>query len=109
LVGREFTVRKEREREFEMMFGPRGIWAELVIKAGSMGSDLILISEAEGRYQVWDRWKSHLDFERFRQSSKTEIERISGFIAREDWLIREVFLGSFYDEPGDTETGLAPA
>jgi hypothetical protein len=92
-----------------MMFGPGGIWEELVVKAGSLGSKLDRISKAEGRYQVWDRWTSHLDFERFRQSSKTEIERISEFIAREDWLIREVFLGSFYeDDPGD-ENGLAPA
>ena len=109
MVGREFCVRKGREREFEILFGPGGIWAELVVKAGCLGSEFNLISKAEGRYQIWDRWKSHLDFERFRQSSKTEIERISGFIAREDWLIREVFLGSFYeDDPGD-ENGLAPA
>ena len=92
-----------------MLFGPGGFWAELVVKAGCLGSKLDLMSETEGRYQVWDRWNSHLDFERFRQSSKSEIERISEFVAREGWLIREVFLGSFYeDDPGD-ENGLAPA
>src|SRR5947209_20081048 len=67
VVVREFLVSEGRERDFETIFGPEGIWPEILRRSRQfLGSELRLTSPLERRYQARDYWMSHTGFEAFR-------------------------------------------
>jgi hypothetical protein len=97
VIVREFWVREGCERNFEEVFGPAGIWSELLQRSDQyVRTELRLQSGVERRYRVLDYWISHLGFEGFREQYQTECEKLSRLIAREEWIEREFLLGSFY-------------
>ena len=103
---REFLVNERREQDFEGIFGPGGIWPELLKRSRLyVGSMLHLESPAERRYRLQDSWTSHLGFEAFRRIHQLDCDRLEQFIRREKLVIREVFLGAFYVDVPDSGEG----
>ena len=101
---RGFAVMERREQEFEDIFRKGGIWEEFLRRSpGYRKSELY--RDADGRYEVFDYWQSHEDFENCRRERQQEIERFN-LLFLDDRLVRQqTFLGSFYEE-GPDESGL---
>lgn len=102
---REFRVVERREQDFEEVFRRESIWEELLRRSlGFLKSELYRDSDERSRYEVFDYWRSHEDFEDCRQERQQEIERFRSLFL--DGLIeRETFLGGFYED-GPDESGL---
>ncbi len=75
-----------------------------------MGSELKVQSRTDRRFQVFDYWRSHEDFESFREERQQEYEKFSLWIRSERLVERETVLGSFYKDESDFDegTGLVP-
>ena len=86
-----------------MVFGPGGIWRELLSRGtGYLGSEVSCESAAERRYRVRDFWISHRWFELFREKFSVEYERLERLLSTEGLLEREQFVGAYYEkERGD--------
>ncbi|MGZ4890295.1 MAG: hypothetical protein ACXWBH_14030, partial [Candidatus Angelobacter sp.] len=68
MIVREFVVAEGREEDFKKVFGPEGIWFELLRRSAEyLGTDCRLEAQAERRYRVLDYWQSHESFEDFRR------------------------------------------
>jgi hypothetical protein len=95
---------ERREQEFEDIFRREGIWEQFLRRSpGYMKSELY--RDANGRYEAFDYWRSHVDFENCRRERQQEIERFN-LLYLDDRLVRlQTFLGSFYEE-GPDESGL---
>ena len=110
---REFEVVAGREADFERVFGRDGIWSEfLKLSPRYLGSSIRLEVDRRGRrYKVLDEWRSHEDFEAFRQEQQAGVERFKAFLAAEGLVERETVLGSFYqdDSDWDKDAGLISA
>lgn len=112
LLIREFVAAEGREEVFEKVYGPDGIWSELLrLSPQYLGSELREQSKAERRYRVFDYWRSHKDFEFFREYHRQAYEKFSLWIQSEKLIERETVLGSFYESGSDFDegTGLVPA
>ena len=84
------------------MFGPGGIWRELLSRAeGYTGTEVWCESSAEQRYRVRDFWWSHHEFEVFRNRFGAEIERFHSLVASEGVVSKFEVVGTYYDERGD--------
>jgi hypothetical protein len=106
VVVREFVVSEGRESDFEAIFGPGGIWSEMLGRSKRfVASELRLESKSERRYQVRDYWLSHLDFETFRRVHQLHCDRFDQLIKREELVIREKFLGGFYVNNSESDEG----
>jgi hypothetical protein len=106
VVVREFLVSEGRERDFEGIFGPGGIWPEFLRRSRQfLGSWLSLESESERRYQLRDYWMSHVGFEAFRAIHQLDCDRFDQLIKREKLVVREQFLGAFYVGDPDLDEG----
>jgi hypothetical protein len=65
----EFQPAPRRERDFESVYGPTGLWVELFRRdPGYLGSELIPPREPGGWYRTIDRWESVAAYERFREA-----------------------------------------
>ena len=111
MVAREFWVREGCERNFVKVFGPDGLWSELLRRSQEYVKTELRRSAVERRYKTFDYWQSHLGFERFREQYQADCDRLSRLIANEEWIEREILLGSFYMDESDTDEGtdLVPA
>jgi hypothetical protein len=104
VIVREFVVVAGREEDFKKVFGPEGIWAELLRRSAEyLGTDCRLEAEAERRFRVLDYWLSH---ESFRRQYQLEYEKFSRLIASEGLVERETLLGSFYRGELDFDEGI---
>jgi hypothetical protein len=107
VIAREFVVAEGREEDFKKVFGPEGIWFELLRRSAEyLGTDCRLEAEAERRFRVLDYWLSHESFEDFRRQYQLEYENFSRLIASEDLVERETLLGSFYRGDSDFDEGI---
>ncbi len=106
-------MREAGEKAFERMFGAGGVWPGLLRarSQGYIGTELKMMSAEERRYWVRDLWRSHLSFEVFRDGYQQDMERFRGWLADQQIVEREMFLGAFYsDEPdGGDDAGLVQA
>ena len=106
MVVREFLVSEGRERDFEKIFGPEGIWPEFLGRSKQyLGSELRLGSKTERRFRLKDYWESHLGFEAFRAIHGLDCDRFGQLIAREELIVREEFLGAFYIDDFEPDEG----
>jgi hypothetical protein len=107
VIVREFVVAEGCERDFALVFGPGGIWCELLRPRsdGYLGSELQLGSLADRRYRLFDYWKSHRDFELFREGYQDDVEQFRKWLANKDLVRKETLLGSFYGGPSDFDEG----
>ena len=103
---RRFEVVEGREQDFEEVFRREGVWEELLRSSpGYLNSELYQDAGERGRYEVFDYWRSHEDFEDCRRERQQEIERFNLLFLDEGLVHRQTFLGSFYEE-GPDESGL---
>jgi hypothetical protein len=114
VVVREFRVVEGRQNEFEKVFCRGGAWPEFLSRSVEyLKTELRLEPQGPRRYRVFDYWKSHWDFEAFRDKYQRELEEFSRLFLGEALVEREVFEGSFYeDDPGlgpDEGTDLVPS
>ena len=86
----------------EAVFGPGGIWRELLSRAeGFKGTEIWCESSAERRYRVRDFWRSHREFEGFRARLVAEVERFHSLMLSEGIVSKFEVVGTYYDERGD--------
>jgi heme-degrading monooxygenase HmoA len=72
-----FTVRPERQAEFEAHYGPGGAWVRLFRQApGYLGSELLRDLADPQRYLTIDRWESRAAFLAFRRQFAPDYERL---------------------------------
>jgi hypothetical protein len=91
-----------RQPDLEAVFGPAGIWSELLGRAvGYAGTEMWCESPAERRYRVLDTWWSHREFEKFRARFGTEVERFQSMLLSEGIASKFEVVGTYYDERGD--------
>jgi hypothetical protein len=94
-----------REEDFEGVFKPGGIWQEFLQRSpGYLTSELVQFANEGGRYEVFDYWQLHEEFENCRQERQPEIERFK-LLFLDGPVQRETLLGSFYED-GPDESGL---
>jgi hypothetical protein len=107
VIVREFVVAVGREEDFKKVFGPQGIWFELLRRSGEyLGTDCRLEAETERRYRILDYWVSHEGFEDFREQHQLDYEKFRRLIADEGLIERETLLGSFYGGESDLDEGI---
>ena len=110
---REFRVNEGCEKDFELVFALDGVWTELLQtrSEGYLGTELHLVSTADRRYRVFDYWRSHRDFELFREAYQQDVEQFRKWLTSKGLVHQETLLGSFYvGESGFGEgSGLVPA
>ena len=95
-----------RERDFEEIFGQDGIWEEFLrLSPGYLKSELYRVPGNRARYQIFDYWRSHEDFEDCRRERQQAIERFGLLFLDERLVLKHALLGSFYEE-GPDESGL---
>jgi hypothetical protein len=91
-----------RQADLEVVFGPGGIWSELLRRAaGYVGTESWCESSTERRYRVRDFWRSHREFEVFRERFAAEVERFHSLLASEGIVSKFEVVGTYYDERGD--------
>jgi heme-degrading monooxygenase HmoA len=108
VIAREFVVAEGCEPDFALVFAAESIWSELLRPRsdGYLGTELHLVSLEERRYRVFDYWKSHLDFESFRESYQSDVEQFRKWLASKDLVQQETLLGSFYRGDSDFDEGV---
>ena len=108
---REFVIREGCEKDFELVFGPGGIWPELLqsYAEGFAGTGLEKLSGVANGYKVRDYWRSHRDFEDFRGQHQFEVEQFRKWLAGKQLVEHEMLLGAFYNDEPDEDAGLVPA
>ena len=73
----EFRVKKGREAEFELAYGPTGEWARFFERGeGYLGTELLRDAKDRQRYITIDRWTSPATYEAFRSRWADEYEAI---------------------------------
>ena len=91
-----------RQADFEAVFGPDGIWRELLRRSkGYTRTEAWCESSSERRYRVRDFWKSHREFELFREQFAVEVERFQSLLIREEIISKFEVVGTYYDERSD--------
>ena len=91
-----------------MVFGPNGIWRELLGRAeGYAGTETGCESSTERRYRVRDFWWSHREFEVFRARFGNELERFHALLMSEGIVSKFEVVGTYYDERGDGDNLVA--
>jgi hypothetical protein len=102
VVDRRFWIADGRRAEFEAVFGPRGLWLQLLSKAdGYLHTELRCESSELAKYRVKDWWAWHRNFERFRAQRQEELERFEEWLRAERVIEKEQFLGAYYEKPED--------
>jgi hypothetical protein len=91
-----------RQPDLEAVFGPAGIWSELLGRVvGYVGTEIWCESPAECQYRVLDTWWSHHEFEIFRVRFGSEVERFQLLLLSEGIANKFEIVGTYYDERGD--------
>jgi heme-degrading monooxygenase HmoA len=113
-VARGFKVTQGREVEFEKVYGQDGSWQQVLGNAeGFLLTELRYESVVERRYTSFDHWRSHKEFEAFREEQQSRLEEFQQQVAEQGLIESETLLGSFYleqDGPDfDEGSGLVPA
>jgi hypothetical protein len=98
-----------RQPDFEVVFGPDGIWVEFLWQApGYIATEIVCESKAERRYQVRDFWSWHRYFELFRDRFAAEYERFGRLVAADGVVEREEFVGAYDEKDRGDEDELVP-
>ena len=66
-----------------------------------MGTEICCESLSERRYRVRDFWRSHHEFEVFRERFAAEVERFHSLLMSEGIANKFEVVGTYYDERGD--------
>jgi hypothetical protein len=103
-------VGDERQADFEVVFGPVGIWKELLSRArGYLDTEIERESQVEGQFRVRDFWKSHMSFEVFRERFVVECEKFNRLIMAEGLIQKQQLVGEYYLDEGSDGDDLVSA
>ena len=92
-----------------MVFGPEGVWVELArCERGHLGCEVKCESQAERRFRVLDSWRSHLEFEGFREKFSTEVEKFNLLLSSEGLVDRQELVGAYYASDDDRGEDAVP-
>ena len=73
----EFQAKPGREKEFELAYGPQGVWAQLFEQAEDfLGTELQSLPKGRRRYLTIDRWTSQAAHETFLRDHRPEYDEI---------------------------------
>jgi heme-degrading monooxygenase HmoA len=87
----EFVSKPESIQQFEVAYGPEGVWAIFFRKgSGYLGTELL---KDNRRYLTIDRWRSAKDYEGFKRKHAEEYKKID--LDCELLTESETFLGAF--------------
>jgi hypothetical protein len=88
-----------RQSDLEVVFGPDGIWVELLRRVpGYIGTQIECESPVERRYRVQDFWTWYRYFELFRERFAAEYEKFERLVTTDGLVEREQFVGAYYEE-----------
>jgi heme-degrading monooxygenase HmoA len=94
LIGWEFRVKPGLTAQFESLYGPKGVWAELFARSeGYVATELTRDHAEPGRYITLDFWTSREAYEEFRRQHLDEYQAIDSRC--EELTESEVELGCF--------------
>jgi hypothetical protein len=97
-------------RILKWCFAVGGIWSDLAAGGtGYLGLAVECESQLERQYRVLDFWKSHVDFERFRESRATDIEKFNFLLVHEGLVEKQELAGTYYEADDGNEGGLISA
>jgi heme-degrading monooxygenase HmoA len=72
-----FVARPGREKDFEALYGPGGLWAALFHESRRYHGTILLRSHAAPReYTLLDFWQSRADFEAFKEAQRGAYEAL---------------------------------
>ena len=96
--------------DFEAVFGMEGIWPRLLYPAdGYLLTEVWCESLELAQYRVRDFWNWHRNFESFRARFQAECEQFGSWLISGGLVLKEQFLGAYYENaPGD-EDELVPS
>jgi hypothetical protein len=112
VVDRKFWVNEGRKAEFEEVFGPDGVWREFLSRSsGYAGSELRCESPDQRQFRLKDFWKSHLEFESFRDKFAADYEQLTQRVALDRIVERQELVGMYYTDENERgeEEGLVSA
>ncbi len=110
MIVRELVAGEGREDDLARLYGPEGIWTELLrTSPGYLHSECHVHSKAERQFRVLDYWWSHETFESFRRERQADCEKFSLLVHSEGVVERETVLGAFYEDESGPEEGLVSA
>jgi len=103
VIVRGFRACAGCERDFDLLFGPGGVWAALVqTRSEGYVRTEVRASPIEDRsFRVLDYWRSHRDFEEFRESYQQDIEQFRRWLANKELVEHETLVASFYTDESD--------
>jgi heme-degrading monooxygenase HmoA len=77
LIVWEFRVRAGLEKQFELAYGPHGVWAQLFQRGqGYLTTELVRDPRNPGRYLTLDVWTSRSAYEHFHEQHPAEYEEL---------------------------------
>ena len=98
----EFRVKAGREAEFVEKYGPEGVWARFFRRSeGYIRTELVNDVTDRLRFLTLDYWRSHEDFNWFREMFQREYERFTQLVTDEGIIERQRVVGSFYIDDSD--------
>lgn len=97
-----FDVKPASVEAFESAYGPEGDWARFFRRApGYGGTELLRDADTAGRYLTVDRWRSRVDFWRFREAFRAEYLALDARCA--ELTDREELVGDFETKGGGAD------
>ena len=96
-----------RRADFEAVFGIEGIWSRLLYQAdGYLLTEVWCESPEFSQYRVRDFWSWHRNFESFRARFQSEYERLESWLSSDGLVVKEQFLGAYYEASGDEDNSV---
>ena len=90
----EFVIRKEARGQFELAYGPGGVWSELFARCpGFRGTTLLRDTKNPQRYIKIDLWDSETQREQMLTERKVEYSDLDAVFA--DWTKSKTEVGIF--------------
>ena len=90
----EFVIKEEARGQFELAYGPGGLWSKLYAqRAGFRGTTLMRDMKNPGRYLTVDLWDTEAQRDQTLSECKTEYSYLEATLA--DWSESKTEVGIF--------------
>ena len=90
----EYVVKEDSRGQFELAYGPGGMWSKLFAKSpGYRGTTVLRDANDPKRYLTFDIWDSEIQQAQALEESKAEYTDLE--MAFEEWLESKTEIGTF--------------